>query len=213
MKIKKLGHCCLVIEIDGKRIMTDPGSYSVLQNEEKNIDIVLFTHEHQDHFHLESLKKILENNKEVKIITNTSVGRLLDVENIKYEKLEEGGVGNFLGIDISGHGEKHEEIYEEFGQVQNTGFFIQNKLFYPGDAFTNPNKEIEVLALPVAGPFLKMKDVICYALSIKPRICFPVHDGMIKEDRPGPIYLVPSKVLPTQNIEFKKLEIGIETEL
>jgi L-ascorbate metabolism protein UlaG (beta-lactamase superfamily) len=29
MKIKKIGHCCLVIETNGKRIMTDPGSFTI----------------------------------------------------------------------------------------------------------------------------------------------------------------------------------------
>src|SRR4051812_27786091 len=57
MKIKKLGHCCLVIETKGIRIMTDPGNYSTLQADEKNIDIILITHEHTDHLHIESLKK------------------------------------------------------------------------------------------------------------------------------------------------------------
>jgi len=29
MKITKLGHCCLLIETKGKRVLTDPGSYTV----------------------------------------------------------------------------------------------------------------------------------------------------------------------------------------
>ena len=61
MKIKKLGHCCLVIETNGKRIMTDPGSFTDKQTEEQNIDLILITHEHSDHFHIESLKKVLIN--------------------------------------------------------------------------------------------------------------------------------------------------------
>ena len=39
MKIKKLGHCCLVIEINGRKIMTDPGSWTTdEQIKERNID-------------------------------------------------------------------------------------------------------------------------------------------------------------------------------
>ncbi len=212
MKIKKLGHCCLIIEIEGKRIMTDPGTYSTLQNEEKNIDIVLITHEHQDHLHVDSVKKIIENNKEVKIITNSSVGKMLTEAGISFEKIEEGEVGEVLGVHIEAFGNIHEEIYEEFGQVQNTGYFIGNKLFYPGDAFTNPKKPVDILALPVAGPWMKIKHAIDYAKELKPRICFPVHDGMIKEDRPGPIYMLPSKILPGEGILFKVLEIGKEEE-
>lgn len=32
MKITKLGHCCLLIEIRGTRFLTDPGSYTTSQN-------------------------------------------------------------------------------------------------------------------------------------------------------------------------------------
>lgn len=212
MKITKLGHCCLVIEIYGKRIMTDPGSYSTTQTEQKNIDIIVITHEHQDHLHVDSLKIVLENNLDAKIITNSTVGKILTEAGITYELLEEGGQGEFLGILFEGYGDRHAEVYEEFGQVQNTGYFINNTLFYPGDAFTNPNKQVDILALPIAGPWMKIKSAIQYALEIKPRVCFPVHDGMIKEDRPGPIYNLPKNILPANGIEFRILEINKEEE-
>ena len=48
---------------------------------------------------------------------------------------------------------KHEYIYKGLPDVQNTGFFIAGKLFYPGDSFHNPQKKIDILALPVAGPW------------------------------------------------------------
>ena len=49
MNITKLGHCCLVLEIDGVRILTDPGNYTTAQDTMTGIDIVLITHEHGDH--------------------------------------------------------------------------------------------------------------------------------------------------------------------
>src|SRR3989344_8008297 len=106
MKIKKLGHCCLVIEIDGTRVMTDPGVYSTLQSQEKNIDIVIITHEHPDHFHLESLKKVLVNNPNAMIITNNAVGKLLNEVKIKHEILEDKHLGEFGGVYLEAHGDK-----------------------------------------------------------------------------------------------------------
>ena len=32
MKIKKIGHCCLIIETKGIRIMTDPGTFTTSWN-------------------------------------------------------------------------------------------------------------------------------------------------------------------------------------
>jgi len=212
MKIKKLGHCCLVIEEDGKRIMTDPGSWTVeKQNKEENIDLVIITHEHQDHIHIESLKEIVKNNPKVVVITNEGVGKLLNEFGIQYEILENKIPKKLMGIEIEAHDCKHEEIYKEMSQVQNTGYFIGKKLFYPGDAFYNPKKYVEILALPVAGPWTDIKSAIKYALEIKPKVCFPVHDGMLIPVDFIAARKFPGLVLPKFGIAFKILE-GNEEE-
>lgn len=203
----------MVVEVNGKRIMTDPGSYSTLQKEENNIDVILFTHEHQDHFHLESLQTVLANNPNAKIITNKSVGKLLDESGIKYALVSDGESMEVDGVLIEGFGKSHEEIFESFGLVENTGYFINNTLFYPGDAFYNPQKPVDILALPVAGPWMRMKQAIEYAKEMKPRICFPIHDGMIQPDKPGPLYVLPPKILEPLGIEFKVLELGKDEEV
>lgn len=213
MKIKKIGHCCLVIEIGDKRLMTDPGAYSTLQTEEKDIDLILITHEHPDHLHVESLQKVLANNPTAKIVTNTAVATLLEKEGIAYTKIEHNEQQTLEGILIEGFGEHHEEVYKTFGQVQNTGYFVSNKFFYPGDAFTNPGKPVDILALPVAGPWMRIKNALEYALELKPRVCFPVHDGMIMPDKPGPIYRLPQTILSESGIEFKVLTEGKMEEL
>lgn len=212
MKIKKLGHCCLVIEIYGKRVMTDPGSYTITEQEmEKNIDLIIITHEHADHLHTDSLKNILQNNPQATIVTNTGVGKILDGIGIKYKKLEDGEIGKFVEISLEAHGDKHAEIYEEFGQVQNTGYFIGKDLFYPGDSFTNPNKKVEILALPVLAPWLKIKESIDYVIAINPRVAFPVHDWNIKNQTF--LYKVLATFLPKHHIEYRVLEIGKIEEL
>lgn len=212
MKIKKLGHCCLIIETNGKRIMTDPGSYTVSEQEsEKNIHIILITHEHSDHLHIKSVKKVLENNPNVVVITNDSVGKLLSEVGVEYRVLREKVEENISGVQLEAHDCKHEEIYEEIGQVENTAYFIDERLFYPGDAFYNPGKPVEILALPVAGPWTRTKDAIDYALEIKPKVCFPVHDGMLDPSF-GTCHRVPGIVLPKFDIDFKNFEEVKEEE-
>ena len=200
MKLTKLGHCCLIIEENGLRIMTDPGNYSTAQNDAKNIDLILFTHEHQDHLHLESLKKVLENNPQAKIITNQGVGKILQSEGIPFETLLHGQNASIKSVLIEGFGDKHAEIYETIPAVQNTGYFIANRFFYPGDALTNPDKAVEILALPVAGPWLSIKDSLNYAKETKPKTCFPVHDGMLKFF--GSAHALPEKILPSFGSSF-----------
>lgn len=199
MKITKLGHCCLLIETKGKRILTDPGSYTVEAHSKlENIDFVLFTHEHQDHYHLDSLKVILENNPQAIIYSNSSVGELLDKEGIKYILIKNNDSVVVDEISVVGIGEKHAPMHSSIPVSDNLGFFIDNRLWYPGDSFTDPRREIELLALPVSGPWMKISEAIDYALLLKPKIAFPVHDGT----RFGSAHALPLKVLPTHGIEF-----------
>ena len=191
--------------------MTDPGAFSTMQNDTKNISAVLITHEHQDHLHIDSLKKVLENNPNAIVITNTAVGKLLDAAGIKYIKVEEGQKQDLSGVNIAGFGGKHAEIYGAYGQVQNTGYMI-DALCYPGDSFANPNSKVDILALPVAGPWMRVKDAIDYGKSIKPRIAFPVHDAILSKFAA----FVPKTVghfLAESGIGFKELELGKEENL
>lgn len=199
MKITKLGHCCLLIETKGKRILTDPGSYTIDEHSKlMDIDYVLFTHEHGDHYHLESLKEILVGNPSVEIYANTSVSELLKKEGITHTLVKDGDDLKLGAIALQGYGMEHAEFHSSLPLAANTGFFIDDRLFYPGDAFTDPKREVEILALPVAGPWMKISEAADYALLIKPRVAFPVHDGL----RYGTTYKVPAEVLPKNGIEF-----------
>lgn len=208
MKITKLGHCCLLIEIDKLRILTDPGNFSTTQDELKDINLILITHEHADHLHIDSLKNVLKNNPDAQVFTNSGVGKQLVLAQITYSLLEGRKSQDFDGVIIEAYNAKHEEVYQEFGQVQNTGYFIANKLFYPGDAFHNPGREVDILALPVAGPWCKIGDSVRYALSVKPKQVFPVHDGQLQLDRIGGSHFVPGKILGENGIEFIAMNPG-----
>lgn len=210
MKITKLGHCCLVIEHKGVTILTDPGTYTTAQNNVKGIDIIVISHEHADHFHLESLKKVLANNANAHVITNKAVGAHLEKEGIAFTVVGDNNALDIKGIHIEGHGTQHAEIYKEIGQVENTSYFI-DELFYPGDAFYNPNKSVSILALPTAGPWVKVKDVIDYALLVRPKVAFPVHDAGLLS--PGLNARTPEMVLTKEGIKFIILPIGEAVEL
>ncbi len=210
MKITKYGHCCLLIEVNGVRIVTDPGSYSSGFTDLQQIDVILVTHEHQDHFHLDSVKELLKNNPRAKIITNSGVGALLTKEGIAFALVGDGQSTVVNNVVIEGHGKDHAILYQNIPDAENTGYFINNELFYPGDSFYNPNKPVRVLALPVAGPWMKVSEAIDYCLAVKPKIAFPVHDGASKSSTPSAMY---SQFIPAAGIEFLPLEQGVAKEL
>ncbi len=199
MKITKLWHCCLLIETKEKRLLTDPGCFTIdVHSQLTNIDAIIFTHEHGDHYHLESLKNLLEKNPEVQIFSNTSVWVLLAQENISHIIIQNWETVDFEWILLTGYGVQHQIQHTLWPFSANTGYMIDEKLFYPGDALTNPERPIDVLALPVAGWWLSTHDFIDYTLTLKPRVVFPVHDHI----RFISSHAVPAKILPENGIEF-----------
>lgn len=206
MKITKLGHCSLIIEDGDAKILTDPGAYSDAQNTITGITHIFITHEHADHYHLPSLKQVLVNNPRAIIYTNSAVGKLLEAEGISYHKLEEGEKDIVGGVSVEGIGHEHLPMYPTLPKVMNTGYMFGGRLFHPGDSLTIPQQPVEILALPVVGLWATVTQALDFAMAVKPKVCFPVHDGMLKFL--GPYEKVPGSILPEQGIDYKVLELG-----
>lgn len=188
MQITKIGHCALVLEEAGVKMLTDPGSFTI-EGQEKvtGLNAIVITHEHQDHFHVESIKKLLVTNPDCVVVTNSAVAALIKKEgiNVTVQVVGDGQSTHVNGITIEGFGTLHAQVYGEMGQCENTGYMIAGRLYFPGDNFHNPNKPVDVLALPVAGPWMKMSEAIDFAKAIKAPKAFGVHDGMIQPNFRG----------------------------
>ncbi len=192
----------------GVRILTDPGNYNV-SPEVGEIDAILITHEHQDHLYVESLRAVLGKNPEAKVFSHVGVGKILDEAGIAYSLIADGETVVVKGVSIESSGSAHACIHHDLPAVQNTGFFIDETLFYPGDSFHNPNKNIAVLALPVAGPWMKLEEAIEYTKLIKPKVVFPVHDGMLRQGiELGPTRRIPMLLFEPLGIKYVDMVEG-----
>ncbi len=209
MIITKLGHCCLLIETKGKRILTDPGSFTIESSSKlTNIDFILFTHEHQDHYHLDSLKTILQNNPHAVVYSNSSVDELLIKENIKHIRVNHADAILLGDIQVTGIGEKHAIMHKSIPASSNIGYLIDEKLWYPGDSYTDPKRPVDVLALPVSGPWMKIGEAIDYAIMLNPRKVFPVHDAIRFESQ----HTLTAKILEEKGIIFEVMVEGDRKE-
>jgi L-ascorbate metabolism protein UlaG (beta-lactamase superfamily) len=212
MKITKIGHCCLVLEMPGAKIMTDPGSFTI-EGQEKitGIDLIVVTHEHSDHFHVDSVKILLAKNPGVTVVTNSAVGKLLEAQGIKAVIVGDGQTAEVKGVKIEGFGKDHAPIYGAMGRVENTGYMIADKFYFPGDNFQAPNgKPIDVLALPVAAPWMKISEAIDFAKAVKARTAFGVHDGMIQPQFRGFTAMIMKNFVP--DTEYVALADGESRE-
>ena len=206
MNIYKIGHCCLVIKTDGKTIVTDPGNFTTEQDELTGVDIILVTHEHGDHFHMDSVKKMKANNPEAVIVTNPTVGKLLEAEGIACDLVSDGLRSDVHGVSLEGIGTEHAIIYDDLGKTENTGYMIAGKLWYPGDSFTDPQRPVDILALPIAGPWMKLAEAFDYARKLKPRVAFPVHDAIMRS--PQMINRMAPMILANHGVTFQTLDAG-----
>jgi L-ascorbate metabolism protein UlaG (beta-lactamase superfamily) len=210
MKVTKYGHCCLLIEVRGVRFLTDPGSFSNIPPDLHDISAVLITHEHADHLHTASLKHVLERNPHAEVITNGAVADLLRAERITCT-VHEHNMIDHKGVSVAAYGELHAQVHASVPQVQNTGYMLDERLFYPGDAFTVPDQPCEILALPTAGPWMKLSEAIAYAERTHPKVAFPVHDGIYAQ--PNMMNQLIARLLKAAGIEFMQLEVGKEVEI
>lgn len=180
MKITKYEHSCLVLEQDNKRLIIDPGVVTKTLKDYSNTVAILVTHVHADHFDLSNIRKILAQNPNAPLYTVPAVAGELPVD-IKPiivsggQKLE---VGPF---NLEFAGGEHAIIHKDTPTTDNVGVTVNNKFYYSGDSLSIPHAPIEILAVPITAPWLKISDAMDFIATIKPKQIFAVHDALLSE--------------------------------
>lgn len=207
MKVSKHSHSCLLIEESGTTVLVDPGSYteqdqSLNLNPISNLDYLLITHEHPDHFYLPLVEKIVAKFPTVKIMTNPSVGQQLAEKNINYS-LESDDKISVTNV-------KHALMFGQ--QADNTIFKIFDRLTHPGDTH-NVALTREILALPIQAPWGSYQDAVNLAIKLKPKIVVPIHDWHWREEARKAFYARTKDMLSKQGIGFVEIENNQEVEV
>jgi L-ascorbate metabolism protein UlaG (beta-lactamase superfamily) len=186
MKISKYLHSCLVFEQDGFKLLFDPGTFSfaegiVTPDMFKEVDAVIITHIHPDHFDPENLKKIIELS-EAKLYTNSQVAAETEKLGLHAELIMEGnltiGPFNLKAMPVI-----HEPLLDN-PTPEMTAFVINDKVLHPVDSFEEKlleYKGIELVILPTMAPFCTEIKIADFADHLQPKRILPVHDGFAKE--------------------------------
>lgn len=179
MKITKFEHACFIAEQDGQSLIVDPGSFTTNLVIPDNVVGVMITHEHTDHFDRNHLQEIIAKNPEVLIVAHSDITSQLDGFKTQAVVPNEAiTLGNFK---LEFFGGEHAVIFEGQTVIANLGVLINQKLYYPGDSFVAPNQPVEVLALPISAPWLKVNETVTYLEAVKPSRVFPTHDAILSD--------------------------------
>lgn len=185
MRITKYLHSCLLVEDNGKKLLIDPGAFSfgpaMLRAEDIGpVDVIVITHQHPDHYYLPALKILMTANPSTVIVTHDEIGALLQSEGLGYQLIKAGDTVSIAGFDVQAFEAAHEAI--PVSPPHNVAYLINERLLHTGDSLSVKGLDrCEILAMPVAGPWLKLVDAIAFAKSFQPRHVIPVHDAIIKD--------------------------------
>ncbi len=190
LKISWLGHDAFKIR-NGKIIYVDP--YEIQPNEQA--DIVLITHDHDDHCSPEDVKKIVS--AKTKIITTPAAkkelsgveagevqvvkpGQKIIIDNVSIEAVPSYNVSKFRSPGRPFHPKQE-------GMV---GFVItlnDVKIYHAGDTDTIPEMsglDVDIALLPVSGTYVMTAEEAAEASGrIKPKVAIPMHYGAIVGDQ------------------------------
>jgi L-ascorbate metabolism protein UlaG (beta-lactamase superfamily) len=194
MRLTHLGHACLLLEDSGARVLIDPGTFSPGVEELSDIDVVLATHAHPDHLDIERLPVLLEANPRARLVTEPETAAELVRVGLEATALHHGETVTEAGFEIRAVGDLHALIHADVPQIGNVGLVVRGPsgttVFHPGDALdaTPPAADrpdawgpVDVLALPIGGPWLRIADAIDFARGVSPGAVLPIHDAPLSD--------------------------------
>lgn len=210
MKITKLGHSCLLVEMPApvnRTVLFDPGEMSreyVNVDSLEYLDDIVITHGHYDHCSVSLIKQLLDKFPDVRITAPEEVVARLKQEDIFATHEEFDGVAFFDSphADLSPMGETPEQI----------GVHYLDALTHPGDSH-NFHETKQILALPVTAPWGATTKAVALALQLKPRYILPIHDWHWSNEARQQTYDNLEKFFAEKDITFCKLVNGEPIEL
>lgn len=202
MKITWLGQAGLLFENEQTKIMLDPYlSNSVQKVEPKNYrrvavdesflklkpDIMIFTHNHLDHYDPETVPHFIHQNSSVTVLCPTSVYNEVRSAsgNNNFVLFNSGTTWTQNGISFTAVKAEHSDAYA-IGVIIDDGnkkYYVTGDTLYNEEIFKTLPRDIYALFLPIngVGNNMNMQDALKFAKRVNAKRVVPIHIGMFDE--------------------------------
>lgn len=177
MQLTHLGHACLLVETDGARLLIDPGTMSTFEDL-RDLDAVLVTHQHPDHVDTARLGALLAANPGATLAVDADTEGAVSELGATVVVARPGDRLTFGGSTVDVLGDLHAPVYADVPGCTNAAYLVDDgALLHPGDSFTLPGRAVDVLAVAIDGPWLKLAEAVEYVRAVGPRVAVPIHEG------------------------------------
>jgi L-ascorbate metabolism protein UlaG (beta-lactamase superfamily) len=207
MRITKLEHAALILEEAGRRLVVDPGGLTNPILGLTDVDAIVITHEHADHWTADQLHRIQESSPKAVILAPSGVARA--AEGVDIRVVSPGESVEVGPWKLRFFGGNHAIIHPTIPVVENVGVLVNDRLYYPGDSFYIPlGVEVDTLAAPAGAPWLKVSEAMDYITLVAPKRAFGTHDGVLSAAGTGLVHDRLKAVTEAKGGEYFALKPG-----
>jgi L-ascorbate metabolism protein UlaG (beta-lactamase superfamily) len=170
--LTKFPHACFRLEKDGATLVVDPGGFSDPAEALRGADAVLITHEHPDHVDAGAVR-----DAGAPVYAHPDV--LAGLDGVTGTPVRPGDAFDVSGFAVRVFGDRHGPVHEDVPDLPNNAYLIEERVYYPGDSFSVPGVPVEVLLVPVGGPWMKLGEAIDFVRAVRPQRAHPTHDAVL----------------------------------
>ena len=205
MQLTHLGHSAVLVEVNGLRLLLDPGNFSPAWHGLTELDAILITHLHPDHIDPANVPALIAANPDARVLVEPSV---IDVHHL--ERAEPMTADTSIsrgGVTVAAVGGLHAVIHRDIPQIGNVGMVISAEgeptFFHPGDSLAAVPPGVDVLGVPAYGPWAAMKETVDFARAVAAPQGFLIHEGLLSERGWGLIFGRIGDMTPTQPVDLR----------
>lgn len=199
MKITKLAHSCLLVEMPApvdRTVLFDPGEFSAEQVRGANLrylDDIVITHEHFDHFSLQLVQELAMKFPKASVLAPAPVVAQLQAAGVAASTEPAEGLQLFAS--------PHEDLSPMNPTPEAIGVHYLGVLSHPGDSHSFSESK-DILALPITAPWGSTVNAVRLATRLKPKYIIPIHDWLWRDEWCMQMYAGLAQYFEGQGIHF-----------